>query len=252
MHAFHRTAMMQFNRESIAISGASRSAIVSRRRISRAFAPSTSTSAGRMPRVVVRALRHAISAGIEQGHQIARLDRLQVRGRAQKSRPTRTPAPPHPQCGLSRPRPYRHNLVMRLVERRADQVVHRRVGNDKCLFAVLLHMQHARHQRPGLRHEEPPRLQHQRALETRQRIFDCRGILAHLGSRIKTPRVVIDAQPAARIDGLERDALALAVAAPVCITRSIAAPNGSAERICEPMCTLTPCASSQRLPAALL
>ena len=33
-------------------------------------------------------------------------------------------------------------------------------------------------------------------------------------------------------------------------TRSIAAPNGSADLICDPICTLTPCASSQRLPAA--
>ena len=40
--------------------------------------------------------------------------------------------------------PHGCNLVVRLVERRADQVVHCRVGNDEGLFAVSLNVEHAR------------------------------------------------------------------------------------------------------------
>jgi hypothetical protein len=53
--------------------------------------------------------------------------------------------------------------------------------------------------------------------------------------------VVVDAQAAAGIDGFDMDAVAASSRTSLA-TRSMAAPKGSAERICEPICTLTPCA----------
>src|SRR5580692_5252691 len=89
---------------------------------------------GARPGVVVGALRHAVGAGIEQSHQIAgfyggehAVAGEEVAGFAhraddvQDARTARAPA-------------NRHNLVVRLVERRANQVVHRSVGDDEGLF----------------------------------------------------------------------------------------------------------------------
>ena len=59
---------------------------------------------------------------------------------------------------------------MRLVERGADQVVHGGVGDHEGLFAVALHVEHARHQRPGLGDEKAARLDEQAAVETAERL----------------------------------------------------------------------------------
>ena len=51
--------------------------------------------------------------------------------------------------------------MVRLVQRRPNQVVHPGVRNHKGLRAVLLHIQHPRQQSSRLRHQESPRLQQQ-------------------------------------------------------------------------------------------
>ena len=95
---------------------------------------------------------------------------------------------------------------MRLVERGANEVVHRRIGNHKSLLAVLLHLQHACQQRARLRHEEPSRLEQQSAFKSIQRLLDRRCIFLHLrrrtGTRVRRG-VIIDAETAARIDHLD-------------------------------------------------
>ena len=101
------------------------------------------------------------------------------------------------------PGPHRHNLVISLVERGTDQVVHRRVGNHEGLPAVALDVEHAREKRAGLRDQEAPRLQQQTALEGAEGAFNGRGVFAHLGGGVEAARVVVDAQASAYIDGLE-------------------------------------------------
>jgi hypothetical protein len=102
--------------------------------------------------------------------------------------------------------------VIGLIERGADEVVHRGVGNHKGLFAVALDVQHTRERAAGLRDQEAPRLQQQAALEASEGAFYGGGVLAHLGGGVEAARVVINAQASAGIDGLEVDALALELA----------------------------------------
>ena len=99
------------------------------------------------------------------------------RSRAKKSPVSHTGPTTSTDARLPCPRPHRHNLVMRLVERRPDQVVHRRIRNHKRLLPVALHLQHPRHQRSRLRHQKPPRLKQQLAFETLQRLLHRRRIL---------------------------------------------------------------------------
>ena len=58
-----------------------------------------------------------------------------------------------------------HDLVMRLVERGTDEVVHGRVGDDEGLFTVVLDVEHAGEQRAGLGDEEAAGLDEQAAFE---------------------------------------------------------------------------------------
>ena len=95
---------------------------------------------------------------------------------------------------------------MRLIQRRPKQIVHRRVHNHESLLAVLLYIQNPRKQRSRLRHDKPPWLQQQ--LKTLRRL-NCRNhsrrILMNFLRRIERPvRVILDSQPAADIDELDR------------------------------------------------
>ena len=202
-------------------SGASRSAMVSRRRMRRAFDPSTSTSAGARTRVVVGALRHAVRAGIEQGDEIAGLDGRKLAVARKKVARLANRTHHIDDARLPCPRPHGNNLVPGLVERGTDQVVHRRVGDDEGLFAVALHVEYARHQRPGLGDKKTSRLDEQASFEIAQRVFERRGVLLDLGGCVEgpcgsDPGVIINAESAAGIDGLGARCLRAAAAAPAC------------------------------------
>jgi hypothetical protein len=62
----------------------------------------------------------------------------------------------------------RNDVVVGLVERWADQIVHGGIGNDEGLLAVALHLQDTRDERPGLGHEETPGLEEEPAFEAAQ------------------------------------------------------------------------------------
>jgi hypothetical protein len=97
---------------------------------------------------------------------------------------------------------------MRLVERGTDEVVHGSVGDDECLFAVALDVEHARYEGAGLRDEKTTGLDHDASFESLERILKGRGVLGDLGGRIESAAVVIDAETATCIDALEVNAFA--------------------------------------------
>ncbi len=102
----------------------------------------------------------------------------------------------------ARPR-HRQNLVVRLVQRRPDQVVHRRIDDHKRLHAVAFHLQHPRQQPACLRHHEASRLQQQVRVQPSRRLVHRGGVVLHLARRIELRLLrriaVVDAQAAARV-----------------------------------------------------
>ena len=67
---------------------------------------------------------------------------------------------------------HRADIVVRLVERRADKIVHAGIDDDEGLGLAVLHIEHARHQDAGIADDEPARLEDQLAAETARRAFD--------------------------------------------------------------------------------
>ena len=65
---------------------------------------------------------------------------------------------------------------MGLVKRWADQVVHRRVDDDKGLAVALLDVNHLRHQHPGVAHDQTPRLENRLALQAFEVALDDFGV----------------------------------------------------------------------------
>ena len=57
------------------------------------------------------------------------------------------------------------DVVVRLVERRADQIVHAGIDDDEGLGFAALHVEHARHQDAGIADDQPARLEDQLAAE---------------------------------------------------------------------------------------
>ena len=88
---------------------------------------------------------------------------------------------------------------MRLVQRRADQVVHAGVDDDEVLGLAALEVEHARDQDAGIADEQPAGLEDQRAAEIAGRALDHRRI----GVRMRRRIVVLaigNAEAAAEID----------------------------------------------------
>ena len=88
---------------------------------------------------------------------------------------------------------------MRLVQRRADQVVHRRVDDDEVLGVARLHIDHAGDQDAGIADDHPARLEHQRAAEIMRDALDHRGIGVGRRRRFAV-HVIGNAEAAAEID----------------------------------------------------
>ena len=88
---------------------------------------------------------------------------------------------------------------MRVVERRADQVVHAGIDDDEGFGFAVLHIEHARDQDAGIADDEPARLEDQLAVKTARRVFDDPRIGVRIGRRIVV-LAIGNAQAAAEID----------------------------------------------------
>ena len=92
------------------------------------------------------------------------------------------------------------DLVVSLVEGWADEVVHRRVGDDEALGAVLLGVEDAGEQRAGLGDEEATGLQEQVGVEAVKCRADGRGVSRDRGCRVEGFVAVLDAEASAAVD----------------------------------------------------
>jgi hypothetical protein len=63
------------------------------------------------------------------------------------------------------PLPNRHDLVMAIVEGRADEIIHARVDHHKGLALAALHINYLRDENAGVADDEPARLEDQLAAE---------------------------------------------------------------------------------------
>ena len=97
---------------------------------------------------------------------------------------------------------HRPDVVMRLIERRPDQIVHRGVDDDEILGLAALQIEHARDEDAGIADDQPARLEDQRAAEPARRALDDRGIGVRIGRRLVV-LAIGNAEPAAEIDMLD-------------------------------------------------
>src|SRR6266576_5922060 len=88
-----------------------------------------------------------------------------------------------PSCGVRRGgRPTtrflnRHNLMITVVKRRPNQIVHARIDNREFLLTGALDITDPRQQNAGISNEQPPRLKQNLQLQFAQRRQDCIDIL---------------------------------------------------------------------------
>ena len=92
---------------------------------------------------------------------------------------------------------------MRVVERRPDKIVHRRVDDDEMLVLALLQIDDRRDQRAGVADDQSARLQDHLAAERRRALGDDLGVLLRRGRRIVVV-AIRNAEAAAEIDMLDR------------------------------------------------
>ena len=115
------------------------------------------------PAIVIRRQRHAIRTRIQNRKQVAFLPARRSCDRAQEVAALADRA--HDVHGLAsspvRSGHDRHNLVISVVERGTNQVIHRRVHHHKLLPVISLAIDDARQQHASRRDNGPPRLQQQ-------------------------------------------------------------------------------------------
>src|SRR3954471_9451514 len=88
---------------------------------------------------------------------------------------------------------HRHNVMVRIVECRADQVVHASIYHQKLLTAILLAIDDAREQHAGAADQRPARLKQQVIARSRQWLQDGLGVFLRNGGEIVSLiAVVID------------------------------------------------------------
>ena len=64
---------------------------------------------------------------------------------------------------------HRQDLVIGLIKRRPDKIIHRRIRDDEGLGLAALHVDHARHQDTGIADDEPAGLKDQLAFDAARR-----------------------------------------------------------------------------------
>jgi hypothetical protein len=82
----------------------------------------------------------------------------------------------------------RADIVMRVVERRTDQIVHAGVDDDEGLGLAALHVKHARDQDAGIADDQPAGLEDQLAVEIAGRALDDRRIGIRDRAAARCPR----------------------------------------------------------------
>ena len=95
---------------------------------------------------------------------------------------------------------YGQNLVMSLVERRPNEIIHPGIGNDKRLCAVLFNVKHPRQKRSSLRHKKAPGLQQQVGTEPVCGSDHSHRIGSRAGRRVEICIPVLDPKPSPCID----------------------------------------------------
>ena len=96
----------------------------------------------------------------------------------------------------------RQDLVPRVVQRRADQIVHRRIDDDEPLARRIFDIKHTGDEHPGRTRQHPPRLKGEGEIEGREDLADHPRIIGHLGRLFVA---VADAKAAAEIDAGDRE-----------------------------------------------
>ena len=96
-----------------------------------------------------------------------------------------------------------------VIKRRADQIIHRGVHDDKILPARAFHIFDARDENARVADDKPARLDEQTALKAAEGALNGCCVLSNLGCGIEFARVIVDSQSATRINGLEGNAFAL-------------------------------------------
>jgi len=150
--------------------------------------------------VVVRCQRHTVSAGVEQDGEVsgAELGQRAVAGEEVSGLADRA----YDVRGLHGAVAGDHgkDLVVSLVERRTDEVVHGCVGDDEVLGAVLLGVEDAGEQRAGLRDQEAPGLEEQVRVEAVECRADGPPVGCDAGCRVEGGAAVLDAEASASVD----------------------------------------------------
>ena len=153
------------------------------------------------PAVIGAGLGRAIGAGGHHGKEIAglRLDQAAV----EREIVARLADRPD-DVGNDSPRPGRAlangaDVVVRRIQRRADQIVHAGIDDDEGLGLAALYVDDARHQDAGIADDEAAGLENELAVKALGRALDDRGV----GIGIRRRLVVLaigNAQTAAEID----------------------------------------------------
>ena len=99
------------------------------------------------------------------------------------------------------------DLMVRVVKRRADKIVHRRIDNDEGFGLAPLHVEDACDENAGVARDQPSRLEDQAAVERPKPCLDDRRIALRVIALWILPVSIRDAETAAEIDMLKRVAI---------------------------------------------
>ena len=153
--------------------------------------------------VVVRGLAHAVGSGVEEDDEVAGFDGgegavagEEVAGLADGADDVDLQLGVAGFGGLADG----EDLVVGVVERRADQVVHGGVGDDEGLFAVLFDEEDAGEQSASLSDDEAAGFEEEMGWLAGEAFGEGCGVLFYLLRRIEGGGAVVDAEAAAGVD----------------------------------------------------
>src|SRR5271157_5674915 len=123
--------------------------------------------------VVVRSEHRAVRAHVEYGEKIPLADQWKFSS-ARKKVARLTDGTDHiGNLGFPRLAAHRNNLVIRTVQRRTHQIVHRRIDNQKALVIIRLPVEDARQQYARRSYDGTTRFEQQMQLQLAQRTKYC-------------------------------------------------------------------------------